>query len=145
MKRYITIIALVLLFISINSCKKETNTQFSSPGWKEDTTGKYPVSMTAVVALPRTLQSSLRPDDKMGAFIKEECRGVGVIVKVDSASSVFYLLIHGAASEQDKIKFKYYSTVTSYMYATAEFLNFSMDGNYGTADKPEILDLQPMK
>ena len=145
MKNNLFAIAVLIIIIGLSACKKEVkHTTFPPPVWKEDQTGKYPVSMTAVVTMYYELNMSLMPDDQMAAFVNDECRGVGQIVKVSPISTVFFILIHGTAAEQNKIKFKYYSTKSSYMYATADFLDFKIDSNFGTADKPETLELKPV-
>lgn len=137
----------ITISVSISSCSKDKDSypKVPIPDWREDLTGKYPASMTAVVQLPKSLLPASQPDDKMAAFIKDECRGVGVVVKVNDTTSVFYVMIHGTASEQEKINFKYYSKKDAYLYITNDFLDFSIDGNYGTVDKPGILDLQHAK
>ena len=93
--------------------------------------------------VPENLQPYIQQADKIGAFIGEECRGLGTLVKIDSASAVFFVLIQGAVTERSKISFKYYSSLKSNMYATTPFLEFIVDGNYGTADVPKILNLSP--
>lgn len=154
MKKYFSIIAMSFLVVIGSSCKKDHNnqqppeevfTKFPAPTWKEDQTGKYPLSMTAVVAIPEKLRPSMQPGDIMGAFVKEECRGIGTMVKINGALSVFYILIHGTASEQSKIKFSYYSKGSSYMYTTPEILDYSVDSNYGTPDAPQVLNLVQLK
>ncbi|HVX00415.1 MAG TPA: hypothetical protein VHA52_08280, partial [Candidatus Babeliaceae bacterium] len=59
--------------------------------------------------------------------------------------SAFFILIHGTAAEQSKISFKYYTSWKSNLYQTDAFLDFSVDGNYGTADGPQVLDLKAVK
>ena len=153
MKKNNSLIALFLVLITItitiSSCVKDKDKdryiKTPTPDWKEDLTGKYPASMTAVVQLPPNMLPALQPEDKMAAFIKDECRGVGVVVKVNDTTSVFYVMIHGTASEHGKINFKYYSKKDSWLYTTIDFLDFSVDGNYGTVDKPAILDLEHAK
>ena len=97
--------------------------------------------MTAVVTLPDNIKGKQQSGDKMGAFINNECRGTATLVNVSSTNAVFFVMIHGTSSEVGKIQFKYYSAATEYMYETFEFLDFKMDGNYGTADTPATLDL----
>lgn len=138
----------VLITAGISSCSKDRDSGYAkvpAPDWKEDMTGKYPASMTAVVQLPENLLPASQVEDKLAAFIKDECRGTGVMVKVNDTTSVFYVMIHGTAAEQTKISFKYYSKKDSYLYTTNDFLDFSIDGNYGTVDEPAILDLQHVK
>lgn len=133
---------LLLLCCAATGCKKHHDYPRSSrPQWTVDTTGKYPVTMTAVVELPLPMQYYVQSTDEIGAFIGNECRGVGTFVRSDT-SKVFFIMIHGTASEQAKISFKYYSTWTSYLYNTDAFLNFTMDGNFGTVDAPAILNLR---
>lgn len=133
---------------AISSCKKKEIvapplTKFPVPAWQVDNTGKYPLSMTAVVDLPLSVKPLFQADDLLGAFVDGECRGIGVLVKVNATLSVYYILVHGTASEQKKIKFTYYSKKTSYKYSTKEFLDFTVDGTYGTPDEPKIVDLSP--
>jgi len=145
MKNYIITILLVILLLSLAACKKHhTRPKIPAPTWTVDDSGKYPASMTAVVQVPKNLQPHIQPSDKIGAFVGDECRGTGTLVKVRDAS-VFFVLIHGVASEQAKISFRYYRSSKSYLYATEPFLDFIQDGNYGTADGPKILDLSPVK
>lgn len=145
MKKFKIHLILLLLVSSITACKKEViYTKFPSPTWTIDQTGKYPVSMTAVVSNYYPLNADLLPEDKMGAFINDECRGIGTLVRISPVSSVFFILIHGTTAEQNKISFKYYSSKTSYMYATSDILPFQVDESFGTADKPQILDLKPI-
>lgn len=133
------------LFISMAGCKKKhTQPRVPSPAWTVDNTGKYPVSMTAVVQVPENLRTYLQETDKMGAFIDGECRGTGVWVHSGSVSA-FFVQIHGTASEQSKISFKYYFSWRSNMYVTNAFLDFVVDGEYGSVDAPQVLDLVPGK
>lgn len=143
MKKYFSIITIILFLILISSCKKHHSLpKVPSPTWTVDNTGKYPASMTAVVQIPEALRKHIQGNDKIAAFIGEECRGTGTLINTGSVSA-FFILIHGTASEQSKISFKYYAAGKSNMYETAATLNFTVDGNYGTADGPEILDLIP--
>jgi hypothetical protein len=138
----------VFLFIAItasisvvlSSCSKDKTVL--APDWKEDATGKYPVSMTAVVQLPHHLVNNRHPEDKVAAFINNECRGIGVQVNIPDSVPVFYIMIHGTSSEQQKVAFKYYSARNSYLFTTSYFLDFAPDDNYGTIDKPAMLDLK---
>jgi hypothetical protein len=139
------LVAIILsISVAISSCRKDKGAT-APPDWKEDATGKYPVSMTAVVQLPQKLVSNIHPADKIAAFINDECRGVGVQVNIRDSVPVFYIMIHGTSSEQQKIGFKYYSARNSYLYTTNYFLDFAPDDNYGTIDKPAMLDLKISK
>jgi hypothetical protein len=123
---------------------EEAATKFPAPTWKADETGKYPATMTAVVTLPVALESSVRETDKLAAFINEECRGVGVIVK-DNNLNLFFVMIQGLPDEASKVTFKYYSNKTSHMYKSEPALTFLVDAVYGTARNPKILELTALK
>ena len=100
--------------------------------------------MTAVVRVPPGITPDISETDKIGAFSGDECRGLGTLVGT-GPTSVFFILIHGIASEQSKISFKYYSSQNSHIYSTNAFLDFIVDGNYGTVDHPEVLDMKQVK
>ena len=119
---------------------EEVATKFSVPTWKEDDTGKYPATMTAVFALPLTLAKSFSEDDKLAAFVNDECRGVGTIVEVNN-TKLFFVLIQGLPEESNTIAIRYYSNKTSYMYESRSALNFLADGVFGTAENPKMLEL----
>ena len=120
--------------------KVEALTKFPPPTWQVDETGKYPVTMTAVIALPSTLPQELTTNDRLAAFVNEECRGEGTLLKVNNVN-VFFVLIRGVSEEQSKVSFKYYNAGTSYMYQSQTPLTFHVDDIYGTAEQPKVLDL----
>lgn len=145
----LTALSLVVIALSISvaisSCSKDKQRTVPVPDWKADTTGKYPASMTSVVQLPDGFIINRQPSDKIATFINGECRGIGIEVNIPDSLSVFYVMIRGTSSEQQKISFQYYSAMTSVLYTTGDFLNFVPDGNYGTIDKPARLDLKISK
>lgn len=150
MKLIMPIVTLLML-LAITGCSKtseikpeETLTKFAAPDWRTNETGKYSASMTAVVSLPIALNSKMSEGDQLAAFVNDECRGTGVLVKIDS-SNIFFVLIQGQPDEQSKVKFKYYSTKTAFMYESQNPLNFLVDALYGTAQKPKALDLIQLK
>jgi hypothetical protein len=117
---------------------------FPSPDWKADDTGKYPATMTVVLALPATLATGAMENDKLAAFINDECRGVGVVVKVDK-QNLFFVLVQGLADETSKITIRYYSNKTAYMYKSEPVITFSADATYGTAEDPQTIILTQLK
>ena len=123
---------------------EEIATKFPVPNWKTDDKGKYPATMTAVVTLPATLAGSSTENDKLAAFVNDECRGVGVIVKLNNMN-LFFVLIQGLPEETKKITMRYYSNKTSYMYESLPALTFLADGIYGTAENPQVLELTQLK
>jgi hypothetical protein len=148
MKKYISVIILLLILTGFGSCNKHDGTdslpQVPAPDWTVDTTGKYPLSMTAVIQVPQSIMPDISETDIIGAFSGDECRGLGTLVGTGT-TSVFFILIHGIASEQSKFSFKYYSSQNPHIYSTNAFLDFIVDGNYGTVDNPEVPDMKQVK
>jgi hypothetical protein len=136
--------------VTILSCSKNENTpeeaatKFPAPTWRVDNTGQYPATMTSVVALPATLAGDVMENDQLAAFINGECRGVGVLEKVNNLH-LFFVMIHGMSDETSNVKFKYYSSKSSYMYESNEPINFLIDAIYGTAQNPKTLELSQSK
>ena len=100
--------------------------------------------MTAVLTLPTSLAAAVIENDQLAAFVNDECRGVGTMEKVN-AQNLFFVMIHGMPDETSKVKFKYYSGKTSYMYESKDTLNFLIDAIYGTAQNPKTLQLSQLK
>ena len=147
----ITLLLCIFLPVIIAGCSKKggtdqdkSATKFAAPQWKSDTTGKYPATMTSVLALPAGMVSNLTANDQLGAFINGECRGVASLEKVGDAD-LFFIMIHGLPDESGSIKFKYYSSKTCYMYESNDALNFLIDAVYGTAQNPKTLALSQLK
>ncbi len=123
---------------------EEILTRFPLPAWKANDTGKYPATMTAVIALPAPLAGTATGNDHLAAFIGGECRGVGALIEVNN-QKLFFVLIQGLPDESEKITFKYYSSKTSFMYDSRTALNFLVDDVYGTAGNPKTIDLDQLK
>jgi hypothetical protein len=129
---------------SENNAPEPPGTKFTAPEWKQDTSGRYPASMTAVLALPNSLAAAVLESDQLAAFVNDECRGIGTVEKVNT-QNLFFVMIHGMPDETSKVKFKYYSTKTSFMYESKDTLNFLIDAVYGTAQNPKTLQLSQLK
>jgi hypothetical protein len=127
-----------------DTSQEEVGKKFPDPQWKEDTTGKYGASMTSVVVLPATLILNLLQNDQLAAFINDECRGVGTLEKVNNVD-LYFIMIHGKPDETSSVKFKYYSSKTSFLYESTTPINFLIDAVYGTAQNPKTLELAQVK
>lgn len=148
MKKNISVVTMLLILIGFSSCGKHDDNpglpRVPAPNWELDTTGKYPLTMTAVVKMPVGIAADISETDMIGAFCGDECRGLGSLIETGT-TSVFFVLIHGTGTEQPRISFRYYSSHNSYLYSTNAFLYFKIDGNYGTINGPEVLDVKPLK
>ena len=143
----LAVATLAAVLVAAGGCKKdkeEVFPQFPPPTWENQVTGQYTYSMTAVVTLPRELQSTWQAADELAAFIGEECRAVAEPVEAGGVR-VFYLLIQGDATETEKITFRYYNTTNSYIYVSDNSLQFNPEGIYGTVDQPRALVMKPRK
>lgn len=141
----------IFLLLATLSCRKSPvepkpaeATKFPVPNWKADETGRYPATMTAVFSLPATLAASSQENDKLAAFVNDECRGVGEIIQFNN-QNLFFVLIQGLPDENTSITIKYYSSKTAYMYQSQAVLTFLADGNYGTAEESKIVALTQVK
>ncbi|MEP7375100.1 MAG: hypothetical protein ABI675_17005 [Chitinophagaceae bacterium] len=149
--KWISSVLHIFLIAATLGCSKnsvdtpeQAATKFPVPNWKADDTGKYPATMTAVFTLPATLAGSSMENDKMAAFVNDECRGVGVIVESNNLK-LFFVLIQGLPEEANKITIRYYNNKTSYMYESQSALTFLADDIYGTAENPKMLALTQLK
>lgn len=132
-----------LILIMAFGCKKDkgdSHRRFTAPDWAISETGAYPYSMTVVVKVPEEIKQIVTESDKTGAFINNECRGVGVLVKAND-SYVIFVQVRGTASEQGKVYFRFYDSGTSYLYQTDGAIDYGVDEIYGTVDQPALLSL----
>lgn len=143
------IIVRLVFFISVCllsvQCKNDDKsfTTYSRPAWSIASPELYPYSFVAVVRLPDNLSIYAQDKDMVAAFLGDECRGVGSLIKSqDSTQREYYITIRGNDTENRNIKFMYYSSRLSYMYQAKTILPFEIDGTYGTYDEPVVLDLK---
>lgn len=105
--------------------------------------GKYPEVMTAFVSLPETLAFEQRSNDKLAAFVGDECRGTGTLVET-GGQNVYRFDIRGKKGEKAPVYFLYYSLQTSGIYKAAETIPFTGKGIEGSEKEPFRLTLQPV-
>lgn len=107
--------------------------------------GKYPLKMTAVVALPSTLAPYFQANDKLAAFVGEDCRGIGQMISNEYGQVVFSMEIIGSDAPDQTIHFKYYNSRNSYLYIDATNVTFKAFSQYGTEDEAVVLNLKNME
>ncbi|MDL2244145.1 hypothetical protein LJC54_01380 [Parabacteroides sp. OttesenSCG-928-J18] len=144
MKKSISILIVLLGFSLFSACDKEDFTQPVPTNWQVSESESFNTTMTAIVVLPDNLLKQAQDNDQMAAFMGEECRGKGELVKVGE-QRFYFITIKGFSDEQGKIAFKYYNSGNSNMYATEAILTFEPDGDWGSLDNPKILDLKGVK
>lgn len=130
----------LLLLGTIASCKKETQVRKEAPNWSIKAAGDYPYTMTAVVTLPQMYGATPAKGDQMAAFMGEDCRGIGTLTIVGGLP-LYFILIHGTATENAAVYFLYYNATQGAIYKSKEGSNFAVDSSFGTVDSPEMLKL----
>ncbi len=143
MKQLKIIVILVLIIAGGCSKDKETFTTYPVPDWSIQAPEQLPHSFTAIVAVPENINIYATDGDKVAAFINEECRGVGTLVKSEnSGSNVYYITIRASDTENGLIVFRYYNARLSYLYQATQSIPFEIDGTFGTYDSPVIMELE---
>lgn len=107
--------------------------------------GKYPLRMTAVVALPGNIAHYVQANDKVAAFVGDDCRGIGKMETTEEGQVIFSMEIIGANTTDQILHFKYYSARNSYLYEDATDVPFEVFSQYGTAEEPIVLNLKNME
>ena len=144
MKSISVLIAFSLGFL-IMGCSKDTESfqEYPRPVWTAATPDLFPSSFTAVLSVPTYINTYSEDADMVAAFIGDECRGVGNLVKSDDGlKRVYYITVRASDTENRPVVFKYYSSKLSYMYQAKTPVEFEIDGTYGTYDSPVTLDLE---
>lgn len=139
-----TIIAIYMVLL-IGGCQpdKDTFEISSKPNWTVLSPESYPYSFTAIVCLPIDINTHSQDDDLVAAFINDECRGIGNLVKSEDGSKrVYFVTVRGSSSENGEIFFRYYNTRLNQLYQTVTSVAFEIDGTYGNYDNPIVLDLE---
>lgn len=147
MKRVRSIFAGCLLMVFFSGCSKDTDPypRATEPSWAIQSPEMLPNSFTAVVTLPGELSIYAGDEDKIAAFLGDECRGVGNLVQPENAGPrIYYITIRGSDTENRDIVFRYYNARLSYLYQADQSVPFENDGTYGTFDSPVVLDLMYM-
>jgi hypothetical protein len=144
--KVLKIIFAIYISLLFTGCSKEKITYTTYPipmDWVVQGLDTYPNSFTAIVDLPDNLAVYAQDEDLVAAFIDDECRGVGNLVKSDDGTKRVYIVtVRGTATENRDIVFRYYSTLNAYLYQAKTPIPFVIDGTYGTYDEPITLDLE---
>ena len=129
-------------------CSEDTETypKHPVPEWNIASPELLPNSFTAIIAVPGNINLYATDNDKVAAFLNDQCRGVGTLVRTDSNDKrVYYLTIRANDDENGNIIFRYYNSRLSYLYQAKQMVPFETDGTFGTYDSPEILELELVK
>ena len=105
--------------------------------------GKYPEVMNATVTLTDPLPFEMRDNDRLAAFVGDECRGVGKASKL-AGKNIYTFEIRGKKEETAPIYFMYYSLQTKGIYKSDESFPFTDGEIKGDEEEPFALTLQPV-
>lgn len=108
-----------------------------TPQWSKPGEGMYQFSMTAVIRLSEFLERYADENDRIAAFIGNECRGISTPKNVDGVK-LYFLYIKGNTSDTEKVTLTYYSARNNKIYSCDRLLDFEQNGVYGSANVPEI-------
>ncbi|MEG1685947.1 MAG: hypothetical protein RR319_08420 [Bacteroides sp.] len=115
------------------------------PEWTVPDPYVYPTSMTAVIRLTPFLEKQMTDNDKMAAFINQECRGVATIEKSNSNISTFFLQIKAKDNEIGKVVLRYYSAKNHLLLSTdPNDLPYEVNKKYGTISEPAFPDFDKL-
>lgn len=104
--------------------------------------GKYPLTMSVAVKLPDNLTGYILEQDKLAAFVGNECRGIGKMTSNRTGETIYTMDVIGSGNEAEIIHFKYYSTKSSYLYEDATDVVFDATSQYGTEENAVTLNLK---
>lgn len=110
-----------------------------APSWDAEipAPGKYQFSMTAAIRLSDYLSRFAGADDRIAAFIGDECRGT-VKPIVSDGQYMFLLHIRGNTAESERLSLRYYSARNRRIYTCRDLTDFYPNGTYGTVIDPVI-------
>lgn len=141
----------IFLFLSaalmLIGCSEDTDPwpKQSAPEWRVESPASLPNSFSAFIAIPENLHLYATDNDLVAAFINNQCRGVGTLIKGGADElSVWAITIRGEEDENGSITFRYYNSRLSFLYEAKQKIPFEPDATFGTYDAPEILELEPL-
>lgn len=93
--------------------------------------------MTAAVLLSDYLRQFAGADDRIAAFIGDECRGTVNPIVYDG-QYMFLLHIRGNSAESERLSLRYYSARKRRVYTCSDLTDFYPNGTYGTINEPMV-------
>lgn len=107
-----------------------------APRWQAADDGTLQYSMTAVLRLSDFLRAWEHPDDRLAAFVDNECRGVATAEGTDGAK-LYFLYIKGNNGD-NPVTLRYYSAANRRIYELPHVYDFFQNEEHGTASSPEV-------
>ena len=114
----------LIFFLSINSLF------VSSPDWVVNE-NEFQHTMTLVAKLNLDGTQLIGPEDKVGAFVGEECRGVSGLTYVQSKNSYYAYLTIFSNTQGEKITFKLYDKAKNKITVVSKSIPFTINEHKG--------------
>ena len=101
---------------------------------------KYPLKMHAYFTLPDNLLTYVGTEDKVAAFVGDECRGVASIQLLNGTAYAEMDII-GKIEKEESFLIRYYNQKNQYLYETTGYFSFDYQGVIGSKQNPLCLTL----
>lgn len=104
----------------------------------------HPLRMTAVFEISDDLVKDISQNDKLAAFVNDECRGIGKFIE-SNGKKIFKVEINGSIGLKEKVSIKYYNASVKYQYESAKSFDFVHESSFGSIAAPESIELKVIK
>jgi hypothetical protein len=109
--------------------------------WKVKPIG-YEQSMNIIALVERTGQGAILDEgDEVGAFFKDELRGVGEVIYVEALDAYLIFLTVFANYEGETIQFKFFDSSESKVFDLNESIPFKHNTIKGLVEKPQVFSI----
>ena len=99
-------------------------------------------SMNIIALVEKTGQGAILDEgDEVGAFVKDELRGVSKIIYVEELDAYLIFLTVFANHEGESIQFKFYDASESKIFGLNESIQFKNNSIKGLVEKPQIFTI----
>jgi hypothetical protein len=113
------------------------------PAWAV-AANRYQHNMTVIAVLQSDGVERRGDGDIVGAFVGEECRGVGNVMYVDGIDRhLVFLMIHGDDVGEETVRFRVGDAASSRVYDVVETVTFDPDAASGTLREPVVFVTGP--
>jgi hypothetical protein len=113
------------------------------PAWKV-AANRYQHNMTMIAVVQSDGAERRNDGDVIGAFVGEECRGVGTLMFVPGIDRhVVFLMIHGGDAGEETVRFRVGDAAGARVYDVVETMTFAPDAARGTLREPIVFVTGP--
>lgn len=133
------------IFSTGNNISLSETSTFGSLNMPEElpliTYGYHPLRMKAVFKINYNSLKPINDDDKLAAFVNEECRGKGKFIE-RNGKKIVELDINGSLVTKEKVSIRYYNASLKYQYESVKTFDFVPGGSFGSIEAPELVELK---